>query len=61
MLAFLIEMGDFGTIQIPYGIELDDPGGLAESNILNRSFKVAQSLAMGQKFINEQELILQIK
>ena len=53
-VGFFDRNGDFGTIQIPYGIELDDPGGLAESNILNRSFKVAQSLAMGQKFINEQ-------
>ena len=46
--------GDFGTIQIPYGIKLNDTGGLVESNVLNRSFKIAQSLAMGQKFINEQ-------
>ena len=53
-VGFFDRNGDFGTIQIPYGIELDDPGGLAESNVLNRSFKVAQSLAMGQKFINEQ-------
>ena len=53
-VGFFDRNGDFGTIQIPYGIELDDLGGLAESNVLNRSFKVAQSLAMGQKFINEQ-------
>lgn len=53
-VGFFDRNGDFGTIQIPYGIELDDPGGLAESNVLNRLFKVAQSLAMGQKFINEQ-------
>lgn len=53
-VGFFDRNGDFGTIQIPYGIQLDKTGGLAEANVLNRSFKVAQSLAMGQKFINEQ-------
>ena len=53
-VGFFDRNGDFGTIQIPYGIELNQSGGLAEANVLNRSFKVAQSLAMGQKFINEQ-------
>lgn len=53
-VGFFDRNGDFGTIQIPYGIQLDKTSGLAEANVLNRLFKVAQSLAMGQKFINEQ-------
>ena len=53
-VGFFDRNGDFGTIQIPYGKALKNEEDLTESNILNRSFKVAQSLAMGQQFINDQ-------
>ena len=53
-VGFFDRNGNFGTIQIPYGKALKNEEDLTESNILNRSFKVAQSLAMGQQFINDQ-------
>ena len=53
--------GDFGTIQIPYGNKLDEKENLTFENMLRRSFHVAQALAMGQSFIDEQEINIENK
>ena len=53
--------GDFGTIQIPYGIKLNDTGGLVESNVLIDLLKLLKVLQWVKNLLTNKELILQIK